>query len=230
MEKSNFLGKRLIIVFLCFLSINARNLCMPASADVHTDNQIIYNQYVNNILIAVNDYPCDEYDYVEGMHVSNDGRFVVVLSSVSTKCIDVYNSNMEFQCQIVLSYAGGVYASFTENSDAITIYLAKDGMKIQTALDGQFISASETQEIPLELWEEYVNGYEKEINHHIYAVQKKGTAKTACVKDETGEIIHQYTAKTNNSTVYIILLLVASVVLIVPLLNGLYRKKQKRVV
>ena len=190
----------IILLFMC-----CSPLCHATTEASQSLNSSFHDTYTNDVLLAVNDSSVGEYNYLEGMYVSDNGSFLVVLSRATTHYVDVYNSNLEFQNQIVLYSAGSVYAAFDESDGNVLLYFPKENMKIKVKTDGQFISAAEIQGIPEYIREMYdQQDYEKVVHATRYALYTNRNIRSVVVQSKSGDI--RYNVRSYDPAPYIIII------------------------
>ncbi len=200
-------SKILIIHTIILLFMCCSPLCHAMNEISQSLNSSFHDTYTNDILLSVNDSSVGEYDHLKGMYISDNGSFLVVLSCATTHYVDVYNSNLEFQNQIVLYSAGSVYAAFDESDGNVLLYFPKENMKIKVGTDGQFISATEIQAIPEYIREMYgQQDYEKVVHATRYALHTNSNTRSVVVQSKSGDIISQYNVRSYDPAPYIIII------------------------
>lgn len=216
MEKGHFLGRFLVSIVLLTFCIGLYASSFSVCASEQTEQPSLRNQYVDTILVSVNNQPCSEYEYVTGMNVSDNGSFLVVLRSRTFYYVDIYDNELEFQNQLMLSSTGSVYISFGQRDDELVIYFPKEQTMFNVKTSGEYLSASTQEPVPEILIDRFVNDYEKTINSYCYSLQTNKNTRTALVESKEGSIVCQYSSTWNNPTwhVLLIMLLTFSVIYI----------------
>ena len=223
MEKSYFVERFLTNLIVLILSCCA--VMFTLIFNVHAVDQSgetsLPELYTNNIFVAVNNQPCEEYNYVNGMDVSASGSFFVVLHNGTMYYIDIYDSSLSFQRQLVLSSTGSIYASFGQHDDELVVYLPKEQIKLNLKTNGEYMSASTHESVPAVLLDQFINGYERELNSYRYLLETTANNRTALVESKDGKVMYQYSSMVYKSSRHILLI----TLLIFAIMYVIFKKK-----
>ena len=157
--------------------------------------------YTTDIFVAADLHKYDGQSHLEGVAVSDEGSFAIVLSDGGIyHHIELYNKDSALLSHLTIREAGSVLASFDDSGKSVILYFVRRDILINIEFSGTYIEAAALPHLPSEIHTlTAAEPFKININDQVYTLEINGGHKIFTVTSSNGSIVYCYSSSNNHS-------------------------------